>query len=66
MCKNRKANSVCKNIKVDAVYPFEHGEVINLPLDGVSKIQRGKKLLRDFTIRPMVILKQLRNLMVVI
>jgi hypothetical protein len=39
MCKNRKANSVCKNRKVDVLYPFEHGEVINLALDGVSKIQ---------------------------
>jgi hypothetical protein len=51
--------------KADIEYPFEHGEVINYTLDGVSiypvttKIQisilscwRGRKPLRDFTTRP--------------
>jgi hypothetical protein len=55
----------------DIEYPFEHGEVINYTLDGVSinpvttKIQasflscrRGRKHLRDFTMIQMVTLKQ--------
>jgi hypothetical protein len=58
--------------KADIEYPFEHGEVINYTLDGVSihpvttKIQASyltqlpdrKVTLWDFTMRPMVTLKQ--------
>ena len=66
--------------KADIEYPFEHGEVLNDTLDGVSihpvttKLQgflplicrRGRKLLRDFTMRPTGTLKQLQRLMAVI
>jgi hypothetical protein len=70
---------VKKFFKADIEYAFEHGEVINYTLDGVSiypvttKIQAsfltqltGRKLLSDFIIRPMVTLKQLQSLMAVI
>ena len=70
---------VKKKADEKAEYPFEHGEVIHYTLDGVSihpvntKIQvffltcrRGKIQLRDFTMRPMVTLKQLHSLMAVI
>ena len=63
--------------EADIECPFEHGEVINYTLDGVSihpvttKIQvsfllRGRKPLRDFNMRPMVTLKQSQSLMAVI
>jgi hypothetical protein len=67
-----------KTPKADIEYHFEHGEVINYTLDGVSihsvaaryrrlsllSCQRGRKQLRDFTMRSMVTLKQ--SLMAVI
>ena len=51
-----------KNTKTaDVEYPIEHGEVINYTLDGVSihsVTTKERKPLRDFTMRPMVTLKQ--------
>ena len=66
--------------KANIEYPFEHGKVINDTLDGVSihpvttkiqasfltQLQERMKPLRDFTMRPMVSLKQLQSLMAVI
>jgi hypothetical protein len=71
---------MCRRKKADAEYPFEHGEVIIYILDGVSihpvttrymrppqlRCRRGRNLFRDFTMRPMVILKQFQSLMAVI
>jgi hypothetical protein len=59
--------------KADIEYPFEHGEVINYTLNGVSlhpvtakiqasfltySCQRGRNPLRDFTMRPILIFKK--------
>jgi hypothetical protein len=49
-----------KNKKAHNEYPFEHDEVIHYTLDGVSiHPVTGRKPLWDFTMRPMVTLKQL-------
>jgi hypothetical protein len=59
----------------DIDYPFEDGEVINYTLDCVSILPVTTKVqasfltqlpLRDFTMRPMVTLKQLQSLVAVI
>ena len=63
--------------KSDIEYPLEHGEVINYFLDGLSihpvttkiqilSCQKIRKLLRDFTMRLMVTLKQSQSLTAVI
>jgi hypothetical protein len=57
--------------EADIEYPFELGEVFNYTLDGVSihpvySFRRGRKPLRDFTMKPMVTIKQSRSLMAVI
>ena len=61
--------------KADIEYPFEHGEVINYTLNGVSihpvtptiqasfltQLPERKGPLRDFTMRPMVTFKTVRE-----
>jgi hypothetical protein len=62
-----------KTKKADIEYPFEHGEVINYS-SVTTKIQTpflpqlpgGRRQLMDFTMRPMVTLKQLQGLKAVI
>ena len=55
-----------KNKKADIEYPFEHGEVINYRRPSKLSCRRERKPLIDFTMRPMVTLKQLQLLMAVI
>ena len=65
--------------EADIEYPFEHGEIINYTLDGVSihpvttKTQASfltqlpeRNRSGIFTLRPMLTLKQLQSLMAVI